>query len=130
MVAEEGQVREIRVLLIGGTSHVGKSTFALARRSPTTAMCGPLLRPGRLRWHGRLEGKHALVTGGTSGIGYAIADKFLHESAAVVITGRDQELGFRAEAALRAYGQAGFLPTEADGPEGRWRPSRFSAVES
>lgn len=28
--AEEGQVRDIRVLLIGGTSHVGKSTLAQA----------------------------------------------------------------------------------------------------
>ena len=66
---------------------------------------------------GRLEGKHALVTGGTSGIGYAIADRFLREGAAVVITGRDQELGFRAEAALRAYGQAGFVPADAGDPE-------------
>jgi NAD(P)-dependent dehydrogenase (short-subunit alcohol dehydrogenase family) len=66
---------------------------------------------------GRLEGKRALVTGGTSGIGYAIADRFLREGAAVVITGRDQELGLRAEAALRASGQAGFVPADAGDPD-------------
>jgi NAD(P)-dependent dehydrogenase (short-subunit alcohol dehydrogenase family) len=66
---------------------------------------------------GRLEGKRALVTGGTRGIGYAIAERFLREGAAVVITGRDQELGFRAEAALRACGQAGFVPADAADPD-------------
>ncbi len=51
---------------------------------------------------GRLEGKRALVTGGTTGLGLAIAERFLREGATVVITGRNLELGARAEAALRA----------------------------
>ena len=50
---------------------------------------------------GRLHGKQVLVTGGTTGIGFAIAERFLREGARVVVTGRDQELGARAEAALR-----------------------------
>lgn len=37
-----------------------------------------------------LEGRLALITGGTSGIGYAIADAFLSAGARVIITGRDK----------------------------------------
>lgn len=36
-----------------------------------------------------LQGRTALITGGTSGIGFAIAKAFLHSGARVIITGRD-----------------------------------------
>jgi meso-butanediol dehydrogenase / (S,S)-butanediol dehydrogenase / diacetyl reductase len=49
---------------------------------------------------GLLQGKCALVTGGTTGLGLAIAGRFLHEGAQVVITGRDHDLGERAAQAL------------------------------
>ena len=65
---------------------------------------------------GRLEGKHALVTGGTTGVGFAIAERFLQEGAVVVVTGRNQQLGRRAEAALRESGQAWFLAADAGDP--------------
>ena len=65
---------------------------------------------------GRLAGKGALITGGTTGIGFAIAERFLAEGAAVVITGRDVGVGQRAQQALRESGQAWFVPADAADP--------------
>jgi NAD(P)-dependent dehydrogenase (short-subunit alcohol dehydrogenase family) len=47
----------------------------------------------------RLEGVRALVTGGTSGIGASIVERFVLEGASVVCTGRDETRG--REVALR-----------------------------
>lgn len=44
-----------------------------------------------LRQDGLLQGRTALITGGTSGIGSAIAKAFLKAGASVVITGRSQK---------------------------------------
>lgn len=43
-----------------------------------------------LKFSKLLEGRTAIVTGGTSGIGYAIAKAFLNAGATVIITGRNQ----------------------------------------
>jgi NAD(P)-dependent dehydrogenase (short-subunit alcohol dehydrogenase family) len=65
---------------------------------------------------GRLAGKRVLVTGGTTGIGFAIADRFLREGALVVVTGRNQDLGRQAEDALGASGRSWFLVADAADP--------------
>lgn len=52
-----------------------------------------------------LKGRCALITGGTSGIGFAIAKAFLDAGASVVITGRSQERLSKACAALGCDGR-------------------------
>ena len=47
---------------------------------------------------GLLEGKIAVVTGGSKGIGYSIAERFVNEGAKVVISSRNaQELEVSAQ---------------------------------
>ena len=51
-----------------------------------------------------LKGRCALITGGTSGIGYSIAEAFLKSGAKVIITGRDKERLNKACNGLSLYG--------------------------
>jgi NAD(P)-dependent dehydrogenase (short-subunit alcohol dehydrogenase family) len=60
-----------------------------------------------------LAGKAALITGGTTGLGRAIAERFLDEGASVVITGRNETLGADAESTLAARGAIRFLRADA-----------------
>ncbi len=77
-----------------------------------------------------LHGRHAFVTGGTRGIGLAIARRLVAEGASVTILGRDAG---RAEAMAREIGAAGFAGadvTDRDGLTGaiRQAESRLGPV--
>ncbi len=56
-----------------------------------------------------LEGRVAVITGGTSGIGHAIAEIFLRNRAQVVINGRSQEKGEQALRELDMPGRVHFI---------------------
>lgn len=60
-----------------------------------------MTKPTRRNGDGLLAGQLAVVTGATSGIGLAVAERFLAEGADLIITGTDAE---RAESARAALG--------------------------
>ena len=61
-----------------------------------------------------LQGRRALVMGGTKGLGRSIADALAGEGAALVISGRDQGRLDEAAAQLRSAGAAGASGVVAD----------------
>ena len=59
---------------------------------------------------GKLSGKVAIVTGATSGMGRAIAEKLAREGAAVVVGGRNSQRGREVVDTIRTHsGQAKFV---------------------
>jgi len=58
---------------------------------------------------GVIDGRVAVVTGGTRGIGRGIAEAFLGEGACVVVNGRSEEKGRRAVAEMGHAGRCAFV---------------------
>jgi NAD(P)-dependent dehydrogenase (short-subunit alcohol dehydrogenase family) len=69
-----------------------------------TIVFGPY-RVQEIAMHNRLDSKNVLVTGGNSGIGRAIATRFVKEGANVTFTGRDQSTIDQVAADLGDRGQ-------------------------
>jgi NAD(P)-dependent dehydrogenase (short-subunit alcohol dehydrogenase family) len=65
----------------------------------------------------KLDGKVALITGGTEGMGFATARLFLNEGARVVVTGRSKEKGARALKLLRSPGRVTFVQGDVSKPK-------------
>lgn len=61
-----------------------------------------------------LKGATALITGGSSGIGYAIAQSLIHGGARVAITGRDERKLREAADALKAHAIRADVSNEGD----------------
>ena len=66
-----------------------------------------------------ISGKRALVTGGSSGIGFEIARQLLERGAWVVITGRRKQTLDHAVRALTASGDIVGVPADVTTPDGR-----------
>ncbi|MGW0035453.1 SDR family oxidoreductase [Gordonia sp. NPDC003376] len=64
-----------------------------------------------------IAGKTALVTGGTRGIGYMIAEGLLKSGARVFITSRKAEACADAERTLAEFGDVTAIPTDLSDPE-------------
>jgi short-subunit dehydrogenase len=68
----------------------------------------------------KIEGKRVLITGGSSGIGFALARAFLNKGAMVVITGRRPDALARAMAELRHADESVWsVVADVATPEGR-----------
>src|SRR5260370_4428956 len=73
------------------------------------------------------QGKRALITGGSSGIGFAIAEAMLAKGAQIVITGRRPDVLSTAAKRLRAGGgRVDFVAADVSTEKGRETTLKFA----
>lgn len=66
----------------------------------------------------KLQGKSIIVTGATSGMGKAIAERFISEGASVILSGRDSKRGLELENSLNLSGKRSvFIAGDISKPE-------------
>ncbi|GAA0803968.1 SDR family oxidoreductase [Faecalicatena orotica] len=65
----------------------------------------------------KLKDKVAIITGGSKGIGYGIAEEFLKEGAKITICSRNQEEGLSAQKELSRLGEVLYLPADVSSIE-------------
>lgn len=73
-------------------------------KSIVTALRKPIIIKADIKYlspNHRLEGKKILITGGSRGLGYSMAKKFISEGAEVLITGRNKEVLMRVAEELQ-----------------------------
>src|SRR5689334_4860751 len=92
--------RQVVVLDVTGSSPVGRPTLPFPR-SASPAGCARTER-GNVPMQLRLDGRAALITGGSKGLGLAIAKAFAGAGGQVAIVARHAEQLGKAEAEIKA----------------------------
>lgn len=103
----------VRNLALGGAAVGGAAVLG-------TVAAAAMAVAGFQRWRTRgyeLAGKTVLVTGGSRGLGVAIAREFLRHGARVALTARDRAELERAAAKLAAFGPVYFVESDLREPD-------------